>query len=141
MNESQKVACGLLVPCCDTAIVLDPVHEALHEVAGLVPALAVFAGLLAVAARRDHSLGTALVNLLHQVVGVVAFIRNHGFWLMFREQLPGAGDVVFLARAKAQFQRLSLGIYGEMQFRAESAARASEGFLVRSFLGEAPAEC
>jgi hypothetical protein len=60
---------------------------------------------------------------------------------MLREQLFGAGNVVLLARAEAQFQRLSPGIYREMQFRAKAAARAPEGFALRLFFGAAPAAC
>ena len=58
---------------------------------------------------------------------------------MFREQFLGAVNIVLLAGAEAQFQRLSLGIYRQMQLRAEPASRAPEGFSVRLFSGAARA--
>lgn len=141
MNKRQIVARGFLVTCRDAAVMLDPVDEPLHEVSALVTTLAEFAGLLAIAARGDHGLSTALADRLHQLVGVIGFVCNHSFGLMLRQQLFSAGNIMLFARAEAQFQRLSLGIYREMQLRAEPAARAPEGFSVRLFLGAAPAAC
>ena len=51
MNERQIVLRKFLVPCHDTAVVLDPVHEPLYKVAALVSTLAELAPLLAAAAR------------------------------------------------------------------------------------------
>ena len=84
---------------------------------------------------------SVLANRSHQLIGVIAFICNHGFWRMFREQFLGAVNIVLLAGAEAQFQRLSLGIYRQMQLRAEPASRVPEGFSVRLFLGAARAAC
>ena len=128
MNKREIVPRCFLVTCRDTAVVLDPVHEPLYKVAALVPAFAVLAGLLAVAARGDHGLGAALANRLHQLVGVIALVCNYSFRLVLPEQFFGAGNIVLLARAEAQLQWLSLGVYREMKLRAEPAARAPEGF-------------
>ena len=108
----------------------------------LVPALVEFAGSLSIAARRNHDLSAALVNRLHQLVGVIALVRDHSRGLVLREQFFGASHIVLLARAKAQFQRLPVGIYRDVQLGAESAARAPEGFPLRLFFSEAaPAAC
>ena len=108
----------------------------------LVPALVEFAGSLSIAARRNHDLSAALVNCLHQLVSVICLVRDHGCRLMLREQFFSASHIVLLARTKAQFQRLSLGIYRDVQLGAESAARAPEGFPVGLFFSEAaPAAC
>ena len=141
MSEGQIVAGGLLVAGRDASIVFDPVDEPLHEVAFLVQALAEFARLRAIAAWWNYRLSAAAANRLDQLVGIIALVGNYRPRLMAGQQVASARDIVFLARTQAQFHRLALSIYGEMQLRTEAAARAAEALLLRRFFSGEPAAC
>lgn len=140
MDERQIIAGSFFVPRRNSSVVLDAVDKPLHQVAKLVLSLAVATLGLAVAAGRNHRFRLTLMHGIHEFIRIIAFIRNHRLRLMLPEKLFRPHDVVLLAGAKAELQRLSLCVYGQVQFCAESAAAAAERFVGRPFFGE-PAAC
>ena len=52
---------------------------------------------------------------------------------MLTEEFLGPGHIVFFTRSQAQFDRLTLGIYGEVEFGTETTAGASQRFARRVF--------
>ena len=124
MNEHQMAPRDSLVACRDTVVVVDPVYEPLDEVSALVPVLTVFSMLPAVAARRDHCRSLPLMNRSHKLISAIALFYDHSLLadLLGDESRALSGPSL---GSKAQFQRLSLGIYREVQLRTEPAVRAS----------------
>lgn len=141
MNERQVVPRRLLVPGGDPSVVLDPVHEALDDIPRFVLAFAVLSRLKPVAARRNHRLCTAILDVLDQRVGVVTLVRNHALRCVVGQQFARSRDVVFLSRSQAHLDRLSLSVYGNVQLATEAAARAAETFLSGFFFSGEPAAC
>jgi hypothetical protein len=141
MNERQVVPRRLLVPGGDPSIVLDPVYEALDDIPRFVLAFAVLSRLKPVAARRDHRLSTAILDVRNQRVGVIALVGDHSPRRVVGQQLARPCDVVLLSRPEAHLDRLSLRVYGNVQLAAEAAARATETFFGRLFFSGEPAAC
>ena len=89
----------------------------------------------------DHRLGTAILDVLDQRVGVVALVGDDSSRRVVREQLARPLDVVFLPRSQAHLDRLALSVYGNVQLAAKAAARAAEAFFGRLFFSGEPAAC
>jgi hypothetical protein len=140
MDEGQIISGCLFIAGRDAPVVFDAVHEAFDEVAGFVGSFVESTSSPAIAAGRNDWLGTTSANAVDQLVGVVAFVSNHRLGLVLAEQFFRSRYVMLFARPQAKLQRLALGVYGQVQFAAESAARATERFVMRFFLGE-PAAC
>lgn len=77
---------------------------------------------------------------MNQLVRIVALVRNHGLRFVLAQQFFRSRHIVFLSRAEAEFQRLALGIYCQVQLATESATAAAERFIRRVFFWE-PAAC
>ena len=140
MDERQIVTGRFFVPRGDPSVVFDAVDEPLDPVAKLVFSLVITTLGLAVAAGRNHRFCLTLMHSIQEFIRIIAFIRNHRLRLMLPEKLFRTHNVVLLAGAKAKFQRLSLRVYGQVQFCAESAAATAERFVGRPFFWE-PAAC
>jgi len=140
MCERQVVSGGLLVARGHSAIVFEAIHETFDEIAAFILAFAEGARMGAIAPWRNDRFRAALLNRLHQFLRVVALVGNHRLRLVIGQQLLGARHVVFLAGAQAELHRLSLRVYRDMQFGAETAPRTTEALLLRRFFSE-PAAC
>lgn len=140
MNERQVVAGGLLESGRNASVVFDSVYKPLDEVAAFVGAFVEASSFRAVAAGRDDDLRTPLADRGHQLVRVIAFIGDHLFRFVLGQELFGPRDVMLLAGTQAQFQRLALSVYRQVQFAAESAAGTAERFFLGFFFWE-PAAC
>ena len=141
MNERQIVPSSLFVARRYATIVFESIHETFDKIPAFVRAFAESARTYAVAAGRDDGLSTALSNRFDQLIGIIAFVGNHHLRHMSGQQFFRASHIVFFTRTKGHLDWLTLSIYGQMQFRAESAPRAAEGFLRRFFFSGAPAAC
>ena len=140
MHESEVVSGRLVETRRDAAVVFDSVHEALDEVSSFVFLLVPVAFRRSVAARRDDRFGAAFSDDHHQFVRVVSLVTDYTSWFIFAQQFGGARHIMFLARTETEFHSLALGIYGNVQFATETAARPSERFVDRFvFLGAPPA--
>lgn len=140
MNERQVVARGLLVSGRNASVVFNSVHKPLDEVSAFVDAFAKASSCRAVAARRDDNFRTALADGGNQLIRVIAFIGDHGVRFVLGQQFFGPRNVMLLARAQAQLQRLALSVYRQVQFAAESAAGTAERVFAGLFFWE-PAAC
>ena len=140
MYERQIIAGRLLESGRNASVVFDSVHKPLDEVAAFVGASVEASSFRAVAARWNDDLRTPLANHGHQLVRVIAFIGDHFVRFVLGQELFGPRHVMLLAGAQAQFQRLALCVYRQVQFAAESAAGTAERFFLGFFFWE-PAAC
>jgi hypothetical protein len=72
--------------------------------------------------RRNHGFGTASADRGHQFVRIITFVGNDAVWSLVAQEFYGACNVVFFAWAETDVDRLSLDVYGDVQFGTEPAA-------------------
>lgn len=97
---------------------------------------------LAIAFGRDDDLCTAVGELVHQMVRIIALVRDGSVGVDTVDQIVGEGDVVTLAGGANQAQRQTERFGGDMDFGAQAAARPTQALGIRPPLTlRAPAAC
>lgn len=139
MREGEEVAGGFLVSCGYTPVMLESIDESFDQVALLVFALVIAALHRSVLGGWNNDLGVASGNQLQERVSVIALVGNDSGRPMIAQQFGGPSDIRLLSWTQTEFYRLSLGITGEMQLRAETSSRAPQRFV--PFFCIAPAAC
>lgn len=110
MRECQEIASGFLITGCHAAVVLDAVDEAFDQISPSVFAFVV-APLDATDFQRwDDDFGLATTNQLEKRIGVISLVGDDSGRTMVSEQLGRSYRVVFLSRAKTEFDRSAASI-------------------------------
>lgn len=82
------------------------------------------------------------INLLVQMINVIAFVGDGGGASQAIDKLMRMGDIVFLSGTANQPDGITQGISSGMDFRAQTAAGAAKALGMRApFLRRAPAAC
>jgi len=138
---SQEVACGLVVACCDSAILLEPGEEVLDQVTLLVEVAVKCGWVLAVRARWNDRLLASLGQwLAHAFVSIERLIRDQPIRRDVRQEMIRADQVVRLAAGQMKPDRVAQRIGQGMDLGAQSAAGSSDGLVLVGFFF-APALC
>ena len=141
VDGGEKVARGLVVSCCDGAILLEPGEEVFDQMPCLVEVLVIAAGPLAVAPGWDnHLLSRRRDRIDHPFVGVEGFVGDQHVGLHRRDQVVGADEIVCLAAGQMEADRIAKGINQGVDLGAQSATRAADGLVLADFFF-APAPC
>jgi hypothetical protein len=108
---------------------LESIQEPLDEVALFVLGLAVPPLDGAGFERRDDDFRFAFAENIQKGIRIVRLIGNDSLGLVICEDFLGSDQIVLLAGTESQFERLSLGVAGDVQLGAETASRATERFV------------
>ena len=128
MQEGHEVVSGFLETRKDAAIMLDLVEKAFDEVAFLVKMPVVDPRVEAIGTGRDDRLHTAFLHDLHERVGIVALIADHGVGRECPDQPFGLPDVGRLSTGEDEDQGVTQGIGDGMNLGAKTAPRTAQGF-------------
>jgi hypothetical protein len=139
--SGEEIPGGLIVPCGDSAELLEPAVEVFDEMAGLVDLFVEGARSFAVALwRNDDRFACCQQRLDDALVGIEGFISQQSIGLHVREQFVGALQIVGLARAEKEVERIAQGIDQGVDFGAQSAFAAPDRLVLAGFFW-APALC
>ena len=118
------------------------VEEAFDGIALFVEMLVIGQWRLSMPARRDDRLAALGVDLLAQVIGIVAFIGKDGLCLETINQVIAPGGVILLARAGYETDRQAQSVGSGMDFGAQSSPGTTKALGMRPpFFLRAPAAC
>jgi hypothetical protein len=132
VKEAEIVIGQLVEPRKEAPIVLELVHQALHQVALPIDVRIVRRGMRAPASRGDHRLGTPFLDGLAEAVGVIVPVGQHLLDLVEGrgvEQVVGLGQVMGLAGRQREVLRLAQGLRAQMDLGAEPASAAAQRLL------------
>jgi hypothetical protein len=128
VQEGHEVVSGFLETRKDAAIMLDLVEKAFDEVAFLVKMPVVDPRVEAIGTGRDDRLHTAFLHDLHERVGIVALIADHGVGRECPDQPFGLPDVGRWSTGEDEDQGVTQGIGDGMNLGAKAAPRTAQGF-------------
>lgn len=132
MDEGEKVASGLLVAGGDAAKLLDLVPKAFDQITVLVKVVIIVALLLAGAQARDDRLAAPGLDVLDELLAVVAFIPNDDLQWHALDQFLAMSDVRFLASGQDNLHRQPKPIDAGVDLSAEPASTSAETLLALS---------
>lgn len=140
MQKSVETAGEFVVARGNSTELLEPIEEALYQMACLV-AMPVDGALIdSIAARRDIGCGVGSFDGFDQLIAVVAFVgRNDSGWNA-SNQRGALGHIGDLSAGQDQTQRIAQCIDASMNFRRQSTTRSADRLIATVFLG-APAAC
>ena len=140
MEEADEVAGGFFVACGDAAVVFESIDEAFDQIAASVEVFLDAASDTSYFQGGDHGPTAAAANFPDQFVVVVGLVGDDILGTMVRQQRIGLATVVLLAGRQPQLDRTPLRVDRDVNLGAESAARASQRFVL-FFSSAAPAAC
>ena len=121
-DKAHEVCEQLVVARCDTTELLEPIEEALDDIAFLVKIGVVVALEFAVALGRDDDLRSGFGDLPAQMIGVIALVADRSFRIETFNQFVCEGDVVTLPRRSNQTNRIAKRIARSVDFGAQTTA-------------------
>lgn len=139
----EEVPCGLVVPCCDGAVLLEAAEEVLRQVAPCVEVPVDLAPFLAVPCGWDHDLHVACGERCdHALLRIVGLVRDDrlGVPRGVRKQGVGAFEVVRLPRGEMEAGRVAEGVARRVDLGAQPSPAPADA-LLRRVPPFAPAEC
>jgi hypothetical protein len=96
----------------------------------------------AVAFWRDDDFAATFDNLIVQVIGVVAFVGDHGGGGEPVDEFVRMSDIVFLSGIADQPDRTAQGVSSGMDFGTQTPSGAAQALGMRPpFFRRAPAAC
>ena len=137
----EEVCLCLVVSCGDGAIEFEFGEEVFDQVPRFVEFLVVFALDFAVGFGRNHrDFACFGQRKQHSLVGVEAFVAQHGAGFDLRQQRVGSVQVAGLSWREMESGRVAKSIDGGVDLGAQPAFAASDGLIAAPFL-RAPALC
>ncbi len=119
VDGGQEIAGGFVVTRGDGAELFKSGEEVFDQVARFVEFPVIGAGILAVAAGRNHEgLARLFQRVNHAFVGIVGFVGNHGVRLDLGKQEIGSVQIVRLAGRQSEVGGIAQGIHGSVDFAA-----------------------
>ncbi len=97
-DEADEIVEKFVVSCGDASELFELVEEPFDDVALFVERLVAGVLMLAMTPWRDDGLGAGIEDGVHQAIGVIGAIGEHGVGLEAFDQVERFGHVVFLAR-------------------------------------------
>lgn len=116
-----------VLPCGEAAELLAASEQVFDEMAGFVAMLIILAPMGSIRARRDVGGGPRGFDLLHQRIGIVAFVGDDRLRDRNRiEQGGGVGGIRLLGACQGEGQGIAQRIGDHVDLRAPAAARAAQ---------------
>jgi hypothetical protein len=141
MDACQEVSGGFVIARCDSAELLEFGEEVLDQVARFVDVPVVVPLDFPICLGRDHG-GLMLVGQHgdNPFIGIICLIGDQQISLHVGEQVIGPDQIMGLAAAQREGDRIAQRINQSMDFGAQSAAGSSDGLVFPRFFW-APALC
>jgi len=128
------------IPGRHPAELLEPIEEALHQIARLIAMPIVVPKRLAIGPWRNDHFGLLRFDVLDQGIGVITLVRDHRLRARgLLEQGERLGDVGLLGAGERKAKGVAERIDDAVQLGGESAARAAQS--LRAVFFWAPAAC
>ena len=141
VNSAEENSGGLIVACCDRAVLFESGEEVLDEVPCLVYLAIIVTGDLAVRFAWDHRrLAGGHEGRDDALVGIERLVSDQHAGLHARQQVVCSDEVVGLAASEMKAGRIAERIDRGVYLGAQSPARAPDRLIFAPFLG-APALC
>lgn len=139
MDASQEISCELVIAGRNGAKVLDFIEEALNEVAFVVKREIAIPFDLPIGLWGNNGCDLALLERVYKRVRVKRLVCNQSVGGDTFNQWLGESEIMNLARAEDQVDRIAQGINQGVDFCSQPSARAADLLLAVFF--RAPALC
>jgi len=140
MESGEEVSGSFFVARGDAAKLLDILKEALDQISLGIQGVVAFALGFAVGLGRNDRLDVSTLEAGDEGVRVVTFVSQDSLRLQLGHERFGLCDIVRLSAGEAQRQRVAQGVYDDMNFGGQAAARATYSLVEAPFF-RAPALC